>query len=235
MLQSGRHRTRSAVAEAPQTVPKPSQGFLTLPAHGSFCHRAPSGTDRSQLLLLPEAVDDYVGPDNPVRFIEAFVDGLDLQVAGFERAGGGAREGLSSQQARLARRNDGPGALRCRRRLARAEIEDKRPRSDGDASTIDHPQRSRTVCRRFATQRDYAPLALSGQNSHRMRLRPEVDGTISYINEHCGHVHKADTDRETGNSCRREQRTGATARSTHEVSTDLDDHLQDCAGADRER
>lgn len=36
------------------------------------------GTDRSQLLLLPEAVDDYVGPDNPVRFIEAFVDGLDL-------------------------------------------------------------------------------------------------------------------------------------------------------------
>lgn len=44
-----------------------------------------SGTDRSQMLLLPEAVDDYVGPDNPVRFIEAFVDGLDLQVAGFVR------------------------------------------------------------------------------------------------------------------------------------------------------
>ncbi|WP_117190537.1 IS1182 family transposase [Rhizobium terrae] len=44
-----------------------------------------SGTDRSQLLLLPEAVDDYVGPDNPVRFIEAFVNGLDLAAAGFER------------------------------------------------------------------------------------------------------------------------------------------------------
>ena len=44
-----------------------------------------SGTDRSQLLLLPEAVDDYVGPDNPVRFIEAFVDGLDLGAAGFVR------------------------------------------------------------------------------------------------------------------------------------------------------
>ena len=43
------------------------------------------GTDRSQLLLLPEAVDDYVGPDNPVRFIEAFVDGLDLGAAGFVR------------------------------------------------------------------------------------------------------------------------------------------------------
>ena len=44
-----------------------------------------SGTDRSQLLLLPEAIDDYVGLNNPVRFIEAFVDGLDLQAAGFAR------------------------------------------------------------------------------------------------------------------------------------------------------
>lgn len=44
-----------------------------------------SGTDRSQLLLLPDAVDDYVGPDNSIRFIEAFVDGLDLADAGFER------------------------------------------------------------------------------------------------------------------------------------------------------
>jgi transposase/IS5 family transposase len=44
-----------------------------------------SGFERSQLLLLPEAVDDYVGPDNPVRFIDAFVDGLDLAKAGFTR------------------------------------------------------------------------------------------------------------------------------------------------------
>src|SRR3954454_3467351 len=43
------------------------------------------GHDRSQMLLLPEAVDDYVGPDNPVRFLEAFVDGLDLEAAGFAR------------------------------------------------------------------------------------------------------------------------------------------------------
>ena len=43
------------------------------------------GHDRSQMLLLPATVDDYVGPDNPVRFIEAFVDGLDLQAAGFAR------------------------------------------------------------------------------------------------------------------------------------------------------
>jgi transposase len=44
-----------------------------------------TGDDRSQTLLLPEALDDYVGPENPVRFIKAFVDGLDLAVAGFAR------------------------------------------------------------------------------------------------------------------------------------------------------
>src|ERR671938_2021525 len=42
-----------------------------------------SGHDRSQTLLFPESVDDYVDPDNPVRFIDAFVDGLDLAAAGF--------------------------------------------------------------------------------------------------------------------------------------------------------
>ena len=44
------------------------------------------GHDRSQTLLLPESVDDYVGPDNPVRFIDAFVDELDLAAAGFADA-----------------------------------------------------------------------------------------------------------------------------------------------------
>jgi transposase len=44
-----------------------------------------SGFERSQILLLPEAVDDYVGADNPVRFIDAFVDELDLAAAGFVR------------------------------------------------------------------------------------------------------------------------------------------------------
>jgi transposase len=44
-----------------------------------------TGHNRSQLLLLPELLDDYVGPENPVRFIEAFVDGLDPAAAGFAR------------------------------------------------------------------------------------------------------------------------------------------------------
>lgn len=48
--------------------------------------RTITGTDRSQTLLLPAAVEDYVGPDNPVRFIDAFVDQLDLAELGFARA-----------------------------------------------------------------------------------------------------------------------------------------------------
>jgi len=44
-----------------------------------------TGHDRSQILLLPESLDEYVGPENPVRFIDAFVDGLDLAAAGFIR------------------------------------------------------------------------------------------------------------------------------------------------------
>jgi transposase len=43
------------------------------------------GDDRSQANLFPERLDDYVGPDNPVRFIEAFVDELELEGLGFKR------------------------------------------------------------------------------------------------------------------------------------------------------
>jgi transposase len=42
-----------------------------------------TGHDRSQTLLLPESLDEYVSPDNPVRFIDAFVDKLDLAATGF--------------------------------------------------------------------------------------------------------------------------------------------------------
>ena len=42
------------------------------------------GEDRTQGVLLPEFLDDYVSEDNPVRVIEAFVDELDLQALGFE-------------------------------------------------------------------------------------------------------------------------------------------------------
>lgn len=44
------------------------------------------GADRSEVMLFPPALDDYVAEDNPVRFIEAFVMSLDLVELGFTRA-----------------------------------------------------------------------------------------------------------------------------------------------------
>ncbi len=37
------------------------------------------GVHRDQLTMFPESLDGYVGDDNPVRFVDAFVDSLDLQ------------------------------------------------------------------------------------------------------------------------------------------------------------
>jgi hypothetical protein len=49
--------------------------------------------------LLPEAVDDYVDADNPVRFIDAFVAGLDLASAGFARVEAKATGGRAMRRA----------------------------------------------------------------------------------------------------------------------------------------
>jgi transposase len=45
-----------------------------------------TGLGRNQTLLFPEALEDYLGPDNPVRFLDAFVVSLDLRALGFARA-----------------------------------------------------------------------------------------------------------------------------------------------------
>ncbi|CCB65027.1 conserved protein of unknown function [Hyphomicrobium sp. MC1] len=42
------------------------------------------GADRTQATLLPEAIDDYVSEENPVRVVDAFVDALDLAALGFD-------------------------------------------------------------------------------------------------------------------------------------------------------
>src|SRR6201998_4127677 len=41
------------------------------------------GLDRGQTTLLPASLDDYVAEDNPVRAVDVFVDGLDLDKLGF--------------------------------------------------------------------------------------------------------------------------------------------------------
>jgi transposase len=47
-------------------------------------HRA--GLDRSQTLLFPERLEDYIAAENPVRFLDAFVGSLELHALGFAKA-----------------------------------------------------------------------------------------------------------------------------------------------------
>src|SRR3990170_63825 len=43
------------------------------------------GVSRDAVLLFPPTLDEYIVADNPVRFIDAFIDSLDLEALGFER------------------------------------------------------------------------------------------------------------------------------------------------------
>jgi transposase len=45
-----------------------------------------SGLNRDQTALFPDTLEGYVDKENPVRFIDAFVDSLNLDKLGFERA-----------------------------------------------------------------------------------------------------------------------------------------------------
>ncbi len=45
-----------------------------------------TGLDRSQTLLFPERLEDYIGAENPVRFLDAFVASLNLHGLGFAKA-----------------------------------------------------------------------------------------------------------------------------------------------------
>jgi transposase len=55
-----------------------------------------TGVCREQLSLLPPRVEDYVGPDNPVRAIEVYVCALDLEKLGFRHAEPGRGVGQPS-------------------------------------------------------------------------------------------------------------------------------------------
>jgi transposase len=44
------------------------------------------GTRRDQNILFPDTLDKYVDAENPVRFIDAFIDSLDLEKLGFKHA-----------------------------------------------------------------------------------------------------------------------------------------------------
>ena len=42
------------------------------------------GADRNQSTLMSDCLEDYVAAENPVRVIDAFVDGLDMAALGFK-------------------------------------------------------------------------------------------------------------------------------------------------------
>ena len=44
------------------------------------------GECRTQAVLFPERLDDWIGEDNPVRAVDAFVSELDFKALGFESA-----------------------------------------------------------------------------------------------------------------------------------------------------
>ena len=44
------------------------------------------GMNRDQVVLFPDIIDDYIEEHNPVRFIDAYVESLDLKALGFRHA-----------------------------------------------------------------------------------------------------------------------------------------------------
>jgi transposase len=45
-----------------------------------------TGTPREQLTVFPDAIEDYISAENPVHFLDAFVDTLDMTALGFQHA-----------------------------------------------------------------------------------------------------------------------------------------------------
>jgi hypothetical protein len=55
------------------------------------------GANRHAEIQFPQRLDDYIAADNPVRFIDAFVDELDLGALGFRHVVAAATGRPSSQ------------------------------------------------------------------------------------------------------------------------------------------
>jgi transposase len=51
---------------------------------GDRMGRFVAGSDRSQTMLFPECLDDWVKEDSPLRVVDAFVDAVDLGDLGFD-------------------------------------------------------------------------------------------------------------------------------------------------------
>lgn len=117
--------------------------------------------DRTQVNLLPDCLDDYIGEDNPVRAIDAFVGELDLKALGFDGADPAATGRPSYHPAVLLRiyiygyLNRIPSSRRLEREAQRnIEVMWLTGRLSPDFKTIADFRRAngvglRNVCRRF--------------------------------------------------------------------------------------
>jgi hypothetical protein len=95
-----------------------------------------TGPDRSQTLLPPESLDEYVGQNNPIRFIDAFVDGLDLTAAGFIRV---APKATGSRVKNLAEKI---AAIRERRTRCKTMLEQLDRNGEDQTSLTDPDSRA---------------------------------------------------------------------------------------------
>lgn len=44
------------------------------------------GLDRNQTALIPKTLEEYIDQDNPIRFIDAFIDSLNIEELGFKHS-----------------------------------------------------------------------------------------------------------------------------------------------------
>lgn len=120
------------------------------------------GVDRTQQVMFPEAIDDYVAQDNAVRFLDAFVEGLDMLALGFKRAVP-AQTGSPGYDPRALLKLYAYGYLHRIRSSRRLEAETKRNleviwllgKLHPDFKTIadfrrDHPEQIAAACREFS-------------------------------------------------------------------------------------
>ena len=74
-------------------------------------HRFIEGTDRSQVTLFPDRLEDWIDADNPVRVIDAFIDALDLNGLRFVRATAAETTAISTGCSRAVGSSAKPDAM----------------------------------------------------------------------------------------------------------------------------
>jgi hypothetical protein len=81
------HRSTTGTYSMQTASPELNYTVLTAALTGSLwilMKRFIEAEERSQVALLPHCPDDFIGEDNPVRVVDAFVGDLELDGLGFD-------------------------------------------------------------------------------------------------------------------------------------------------------